>query len=72
MCPGHGVYACLRRRRARRRVSIGVRPTFKTGRGELIEAYILDFDGDLYGSTLRLEFLAAAARRAALRDARRR
>ena len=38
-------------------VSIGVRPTFKTGRGELIEAYILDFDGDLYGSELRLEFL---------------
>jgi riboflavin kinase/FMN adenylyltransferase len=38
-------------------VSIGVRPTFKTGRGELIEAYILDFDGDLYGSQLRLEFL---------------
>ena len=39
-------------------VSIGVRPTFKTGRGELIEAYLLDFDGDLYGQTLRLEFLA--------------
>jgi len=39
-------------------VSIGVRPTFKTGRGELIEAYILDFDADLYGSELRLEFLA--------------
>ena len=38
-------------------VSIGVRPTFKTGRGELIEAYLLDFDGDLYGSQLRLEFL---------------
>ncbi len=34
-----------------------MRPTFKTGRGELIEAYILDFDGDLYGAELRLEFL---------------
>ena len=34
-----------------------MRPTFKTGRGELIEAYMLDFDGDLYGSELRLEFL---------------
>ena len=39
-------------------VSIGVRPTFETGRGELIEAYLIDFDGDLYGSTLRLDFLA--------------
>jgi riboflavin kinase / FMN adenylyltransferase len=34
-----------------------VRPTFNTGRGELIEAYLLDFDGDLYGQQLRLEFL---------------
>ena len=38
-------------------VNVGVRPMFKTGRGELIEAYLLDFDGDLYGSELRLEFL---------------
>jgi riboflavin kinase / FMN adenylyltransferase len=34
-----------------------VRPMFVTGRGELIEAYLLDFDGDLYGKQLRLEFL---------------
>jgi riboflavin kinase / FMN adenylyltransferase len=56
VCPGHGVYACLADGRAAA-VSIGVRPTFETGRGELIEAYILDFEGDLYGQTLRLEFL---------------
>jgi len=55
-CPGHGVYACRADGRAAA-VSIGVRPTFDTGRGELIEAYILDFEGDLYGSELRLEFL---------------
>ncbi|HEY3959313.1 MAG TPA: bifunctional riboflavin kinase/FAD synthetase [Solirubrobacteraceae bacterium] len=55
-CPGHGVYACLADGRPAA-VSIGVRPTFKTGRGELIEAYILDFAGDLYGTELRLEFL---------------
>ncbi|MGO9489643.1 MAG: bifunctional riboflavin kinase/FAD synthetase [Solirubrobacteraceae bacterium] len=54
--PGHGVYACLADGRPAA-VSIGVRPTFQTGRGELIEAYILDFDGDLYDSTLTLEFL---------------
>jgi riboflavin kinase / FMN adenylyltransferase len=57
VCPGHGVYACLADGRPAA-VSIGVRPTFTTGRGELIEAYILDFDGDLYGSRLRIEFLA--------------
>jgi riboflavin kinase/FMN adenylyltransferase len=56
VCPGHGVYACLADGRPAA-VSIGVRPTFKTGRGELIEAYILDFDGDLYGSQLSLQFL---------------
>jgi riboflavin kinase/FMN adenylyltransferase len=38
-------------------VSIGVRPTFITGRGELIEAYILEFEGLLYGRALRLRFL---------------
>jgi riboflavin kinase/FMN adenylyltransferase len=57
VCPGHGVYACLADGRPAA-VSIGVRPTFETGRGELIEAYVLDFDGDLYGRELRLEFLA--------------
>jgi riboflavin kinase/FMN adenylyltransferase len=55
-CPGHGVYACLADGRAAA-VSIGVRPTFDTGRGELIEAFILDFDGDIYDQTLTLEFL---------------
>jgi riboflavin kinase/FMN adenylyltransferase len=55
-CPGHGVYACLADGHPAA-VSIGVRPTFKTGRGELIEAYLLDFDGDLYGEQLRIEFL---------------
>ena len=55
-CPGHGVYACLADGRPAA-VSIGVRPTFQTGRAELIEAYILDFEGDLYDSTLELQFL---------------
>ena len=30
-------------------VNVGVRPTFETGRGLLVEAYLLDFDADLYG-----------------------
>jgi riboflavin kinase / FMN adenylyltransferase len=56
VCPGHGVYACFADARSAA-VSIGVRPTFETGRGELIEAYLLDYDGDLYGRTLCLEFV---------------
>jgi riboflavin kinase/FMN adenylyltransferase len=55
-CPGHGVYACLANGHAAA-VSVGVRPTFKTGRGELVEAYLLDYDGDLYGQTLKIDFL---------------
>lgn len=56
-CPGHGVYACRVGERVAA-VSIGVRPTFQTGRGVLVEAYLLDFQGDLYGETLTLEFVA--------------
>ncbi len=58
VCPGHGVYACRTGDGRAAAVNVGVRPTFETGLGELIEAYILDFTGDLYGSTLRLEFVA--------------
>ena len=53
--PGHGVYACRADGRPAA-VNVGVRPQFGTGRHELIEAYVLDFDGDLYGRELPLEF----------------
>jgi riboflavin kinase/FMN adenylyltransferase len=59
--PGHGVYAARATTSAGEMlpaaVSIGVRPTFVTGRGELIEAYLLDFDGDLYERWLEIAFL---------------
>jgi riboflavin kinase/FMN adenylyltransferase len=58
--PGHGIYACLAQVGGEARpaaVSIGVRPTFDTGRGMLVEAYLLDFDADIYGEELRLDFL---------------
>ena len=59
--PGHGVYAARARTAAgtwhAAAVNVGVRPQFETGRGELVEAYLVDFDGDLYGQPLRLEFL---------------
>jgi riboflavin kinase / FMN adenylyltransferase len=61
-CPGHGVYACTAAGESfgerAAAVSIGVRPTFTTGRGELIEAYLLDYDGELYGQQLKLRFHA--------------
>jgi riboflavin kinase/FMN adenylyltransferase len=34
-----------------------VRPTFETGRGLLVESYLLDFEGELYGETLRVAFV---------------
>ncbi len=36
--------------------SLGVRPTFGENR-RLLEVHLLDFDGDLYGKRLRLEFV---------------
>lgn len=54
--PGHGVYACLANG-VPAAVNVGVRPMFETGRGELIEAYLIDWEGDLYGQRLDLDFL---------------
>ena len=53
--PGHGVYAAWAHGRCAA-VNVGVRPQFQTGRGLLIEAYLIDYDGDLYGETLRVAF----------------
>ncbi len=59
--PAHGVYAArattAEGQTVPAAVSIGVRPTFVTGRGELIEAFLLDFFGDLYDSRLEIAFL---------------
>jgi riboflavin kinase/FMN adenylyltransferase len=54
--PGHGVYAAFANGRPAA-VNVGVRPTFETGRGLLIEAHLIDFDGDLYGRKLRVAFI---------------
>jgi len=55
-----GVYACTTEVAGQRRravVNVGVRPTF--GEDTLaVEAYLLDFSGDLYGQTLRLVFVS--------------
>ncbi len=55
--PGHGVYAAFANG-APAAVNVGVRPTFETGRGVLIETHLIDFEGDLYGTDLRVAFVA--------------
>jgi riboflavin kinase/FMN adenylyltransferase len=68
--PGDGVYACWLIRDGHRlgspsggnqrlpaAVSIGTNPTF-SGQERRVEAYVLDFDGDLYGERLALDFVA--------------
>ena len=57
--PADGVYACWLVRRGERLMaatSIGTNPTFN-GRERRVEAYVLDFDGDLYGERLALDFV---------------
>jgi riboflavin kinase/FMN adenylyltransferase len=54
--PGHGVYAAWAHGHPSA-VNVGIRPTFDTGRGLLVEAYLLDWSGDLYGQVLRIAFL---------------
>jgi riboflavin kinase / FMN adenylyltransferase len=54
--PGHGVYAAFANGHPAA-VNVGVRPTFETGRGLLVEAYLIDYDEDLYGRNLRVAFV---------------
>ncbi len=54
--PGHGVYAAFANGHPAA-VNVGIRPTFETGRGLLVESYLLDFDADLYGQNLRVAFV---------------
>lgn len=57
VCPGHGVYAAFANG-VPAAVNVGVRPTFESGRGVLIESYLIDHEADLYGQPLRLAFIA--------------
>ena len=59
--PAHGVYACQAwigeaARPVAAATNVGVRPQFVTGLGELIEAFLIDWSGDLYGQRLRVAF----------------
>ena len=57
--PGNGIYATLAFVDGERHMaatSIGTRPTFD-GKGRTIEAFLLEFDSNLYNRKLRLEFV---------------
>ena len=60
LVPAYGVYATkvwFENGESRPAVTnIGVRPTVDDGNKVTVEGFILDFEGDLYGKTLRLEF----------------
>jgi riboflavin kinase/FMN adenylyltransferase len=56
VAPGHGVYAATAGGYPAA-VNVGVRPTFDSGRGLLVEAHLIGFEGDLYGKQLRMAFL---------------
>ena len=57
--PGDGIYATMALVDGERHMaatSIGTRPTFD-GKGRTIEAFLLEFDNNLYNRQLRLEFV---------------
>lgn len=60
LSPGNGVYATrviLPDGSARIGVTnVGTRPTVNQGRDITVETYLLDYDGDLYGDSVRVEF----------------
>ena len=60
LVPAHGVYVTrvwFGDGSSRPAVTnIGVRPTVDDGNRVNVEGYILDFSGDLYGQTIRMEF----------------
>lgn len=59
LLPANGVYATyawLDEERHLAATNVGVRPTV-SGNAVTVEAHLLDFDADIYGRTLRLEFI---------------
>jgi riboflavin kinase/FMN adenylyltransferase len=54
--PGFGVYAAFANGHPAA-VNVGTRPTFDSDLGVLIETFLIDFSGDLYGQNLRVAFV---------------
>ena len=59
LIPAYGVYASKvileDGKRYQAATNIGVRPTIEDGKGVSVEAFLLDFEGDVYGQTVGLE-----------------
>ncbi len=61
LVPAEGVYAGWARvggRRLGAAISVGRAPTFHADQAPVVEAFLLDFDGELYGDQVTIEFLA--------------
>ena len=59
MVPENGIYATwatIDRQRYPSATNVGVRPTFGSG-PKLVEVFIMDFDQDIYGKALNVEFV---------------
>ena len=65
-----GCMACAARPHAPGVASLGTRPTVG-GTVPLLEAHVFDFDGDLYGREIEVEFVAKLREERALREPRR-
>ncbi|MCC6297873.1 MAG: bifunctional riboflavin kinase/FAD synthetase [Anaerolineales bacterium] len=62
LIPPNGIYACwasLGQEKFKAAVNIGVNPTFTPDKKSVnVEAYLLDFDREIYGESLELEFIS--------------
>jgi riboflavin kinase/FMN adenylyltransferase len=60
LVPGEGVYAgwaYIRGKRAAAAISVGREPTFYKEHPVVVEAYLLDFEGELYGEQASIDFV---------------
>ena len=57
--PGNGIYATITQVNGKRfpsATNVGTRPTFGKG-GKTVETHLLNYQGDLYGKEIRVEFV---------------
>jgi len=72
LVPAEGVYAGWAQVRGRRwaaAISVGRAPTFGEGEPVAVEAYLLDFEGEVYGEQVTVEFVAPLRPQQAFADA---